>query len=41
MGVAVHGDGEWDSADALLRAADADMYRHKHAGREGQGAAGA
>jgi diguanylate cyclase (GGDEF)-like protein len=41
VGVAVHGDGEWDSADALLRAADADMYRHKHAGREGQGAAGA
>jgi diguanylate cyclase (GGDEF)-like protein len=33
VGVAVH-DGGWGSADALLRAADADMYRHKHAGRD-------
>ncbi len=40
VGVAVHADG-WDSADAMLRAADADMYRHKHAGREGQETAGA
>ena len=39
VGVAVHVDG-WDDADAMLRAADADMYRHKHAGRDGQGAAG-
>jgi diguanylate cyclase (GGDEF)-like protein len=31
----------WDDADALLRAADADMYRHKHAGRDGREAAGA
>ena len=35
VGVAVHVDG-WDDADAMLRAADADMYRHKHAGRDGQ-----
>ena len=41
VGVAVHGSGEGGSADALLRAADAQMYRHKHAGRDGHGAAGA
>ena len=40
VGVAVHVDG-WDDADAMLRAADADMYRHKHAGRDGREAAGA
>ncbi|MFW3172221.1 diguanylate cyclase domain-containing protein [Geodermatophilus sp. CPCC 206100] len=34
IGVAVH-SGEWGAADALLRAADAAMYRHKHAGRTG------
>ncbi len=34
VGVAVHGGGR-GSADALLRASDADMYRHKHAGRDG------
>ncbi len=41
VGVAVHGGGEFDSADALLRGADADMYRHKRAGRDGREAAGA
>ncbi|HST98883.1 MAG TPA: hypothetical protein VLJ85_14665, partial [Geodermatophilus sp.] len=34
VGVAVHNGGS-GSADALLRASDADMYRHKHAGRDG------
>ncbi|MGY1705159.1 diguanylate cyclase domain-containing protein [Geodermatophilus sp. SYSU D00697] len=34
VGVAVH-SGEWGVADDLLRAADAAMYRHKHADREG------
>jgi diguanylate cyclase (GGDEF)-like protein len=34
VGVAVH-SGEWGRADALLRAADAAMYRVKHAGRGG------
>ncbi|WP_232806963.1 diguanylate cyclase domain-containing protein [Geodermatophilus chilensis] len=37
VGVAVHG-GDQGDADALLRASDADMYRHKHAGRDGTGA---
>ena len=36
VGAAVH-SGPGGSADALLRAADAEMYRHKHAGRDGQG----
>ncbi|MGK5114315.1 MULTISPECIES: diguanylate cyclase domain-containing protein [unclassified Geodermatophilus] len=34
IGVAVH-SGEWGTADVLLRAADAAMYRHKHVGRDG------
>ncbi|SFK40123.1 diguanylate cyclase domain-containing protein [Geodermatophilus ruber] len=38
VGVAVHSGGP-GGADALLRAADAAMYRHKHAGRrDGEGA---
>jgi hypothetical protein len=37
VGVAVHGGGP-GGADALLRASDTDMYRHKHARRDGQGA---
>jgi diguanylate cyclase (GGDEF)-like protein len=41
VGVAVHGGGEPGSAGALLRAADADMYRHKRAGRDGQEASSA
>ncbi|TFV54977.1 diguanylate cyclase [Geodermatophilus sp. DF01-2] len=40
VGVAVH-SGERGRADALLRAADTDMYLHKHARRDGRDAAGA
>ena len=36
VGVAVH-SGPGGSADALLRAADAEMYRHKHADRDVEG----